>query len=153
MDLGAFAAAVAFARKGGSYFISDYSGLWKRNPALAALMAAFLVSLAGAPPMAGLWAKLFVFLAAINSEVYWLAVVMGMNAVIAAFYYLAVVRKMFFEEPENADPVVVPAILRVAMGVAALVLFATAIYPKIVTTVADRAGVTEGSKEVLEADL
>jgi NADH-quinone oxidoreductase subunit N len=153
MDLGAFAAAVSFARKGGSYFISDYSGLWKRNPALAALMAGFLVSLAGAPPMAGLWAKLFVFLAAINSEVYWLAVVMGVNAVIAAFYYLAVVRRMFFDEPEDAQPVVVPMLLKVAMGVAALALFATAVYPKVITDVADKAGVTEQTEQVVEAGL
>ncbi|CAN5508451.1 hypothetical protein BH18ACT16_BH18ACT16_15610 [soil metagenome] len=71
MDLGAFAAAVAFARKTGNYFLSDYAGIWRRSPVLATLMAGFLLSLAGTPPMAGAWAKLFVFAAAINSEVYW----------------------------------------------------------------------------------
>ena len=97
MDLGAFAAAVAFARRGGSYFIDDYTGLWQRSPVLATLLAGFLISLAGVPPMAGFWAKLFVFLATIDAEVYWLAVVMGVNAVIAAWYYLAVVKRMFFD--------------------------------------------------------
>jgi len=138
MDLGAFAAAVAFARKGGSYFIRDYSGLWRRSPVLATLMAAFLISLAGAPPMAGAWAKLFVFLATINAKVYWLAVVMGVNAVVAAWYYLAVVRRMFFETPEDDAEVEVPMLLRAAMGFAAVALLALFVYPPIITELADR---------------
>ena len=138
MDLGAFAAAVAFARKTGTYFISDYSGLWSRSPVLATLMAGFLLSLAGTPPMAGAWAKLFVFAAAINSEVYWLAAVMGVNAVIAAWYYLAVVKRMFLDPPEAEDPIEVPYLLRATMGVAALALLAVFIYPAFITSLADK---------------
>jgi NADH-quinone oxidoreductase subunit N len=138
MDLGAFAAAVAFARRGGTYFIDDYSGLWQRSPALALLLAGFLISLAGAPPMAGAWAKLFVFLAAIGAQVYWLAIVMGVNAVVAAWYYLAVVKRMFFDPPEVSEPVEVPPLLRAAMGVAALALVAVFIYPPLITELAER---------------
>jgi NADH-quinone oxidoreductase subunit N len=138
MDLGAFSAAVAFARRGGTYFIDDYSGLWQRNPSLALLLAGFLISLAGAPPMAGAWAKLFVFLAAIRAEVYWLAVVMGLNAVVAAWYYLAVVKRMFFDAPEVAEPVEVPYLMRAAMGAVALLLVAAFIYPPIITQLAER---------------
>jgi NADH-quinone oxidoreductase subunit N len=138
MDLGAFAAAVAFARKTGTYFISDYSGLWSRSPVLATLMAGFLLSLAGTPPMAGAWAKLFVFAAAINSEVYWLAAVMGVNAVIAAWYYLAVVKRMFLDAPEAEEPIEVPYLLRATMGVAALALLAVFIYPAFITSLADK---------------
>ncbi|MGH2806774.1 MAG: NADH-quinone oxidoreductase subunit N [Actinomycetota bacterium] len=137
MDLGAFAAAVAFARRGGSYFIADYSGLWQRSPVLATMMAAFLISLAGAPPVAGFWAKLFVFLATIQAEVYWLAVVMAVNAVIAAWYYLFVVKKMFFEVPEADEPVEVPYLMRLAMGVAALALLVATVYPGIITKLAE----------------
>jgi len=138
MDVGAFAAAVAFARRGGTYFISDYSGLWQRSPVLATLLAGFLISLAGAPPMAGAWAKLFVFLATIEAEVYWLAAVMGVNATIAAWYYLVVVKKMFFEAPEeDASPVEVPSLLRVAMGLAALALVVAFVYPPIITELAE----------------
>ena len=137
MDLGAFAAAVAFARKGGSYFISDYAGLWSRSPVLATLMTGFLLSLAGVPPMAGAWAKLFVFLAAIEAENVWLAAVMGINAVIGAWYYLAVVKKMYFDPVEVDEPVEVPFMLRVAMGVAAVVLVAAFIYPPLITNLAE----------------
>ena len=138
MDLGAFAAAVSFARKTGTYFISDYSGLWSRSPVLATLMAGFLLSLAGTPPMAGAWAKLFVFAAAINSEVYWLAAVMGVNAVIAAWYYLAVVKRMFLDSPESDDLIEVPYLLRATMGVVAIALVAVFIYPSLVTSLADK---------------
>ncbi len=138
MDLGAFAGAVAFARKTGTYFISDYSGLWSRSPVLATLMAGFLLSLAGTPPMAGAWAKLFVFAAAINSEVYWLAAVMGVNAVIAAWYYLAVVKRMFLDAPEAEEPIEVPYLLRATMGVAAVALLAVFVYPAFITSLADK---------------
>jgi NADH-quinone oxidoreductase subunit N len=138
MDLGAFAAAVAFARKGGTYFIDDYAGLWQRSPALALLLAGFLISLAGAPPMAGAWAKLFIFLAAIEAGVYWLAVVMGVNAVVAAWYYLAVVKRMFFEAPQVSEPVEVPYLLRAAMGLTALALVVAFIYPPVITELAER---------------
>ena len=122
MDVGAFAAAVAFARRGGSYFIDDYKGLWNRSPVLAVMLTAFLVSLAGVPPLAGTWAKLYVFLATLNAEVWWLAAVMGLNAVIAAFYYLAVVKRMFFDAAEDDAPVEVPYILRASMGFCAALL-------------------------------
>jgi NADH-quinone oxidoreductase subunit N len=122
MDVGAFAAAVAFARRGGSYFIDDYKGLWNRSPVLACMMTAFLVSLAGVPPLAGTWAKLYVFLATLNAEVWWLAAVMGLNAVIAAFYYLAVVKRMFFDSAEDDAPLDVPYMLRASMGFCAALL-------------------------------
>jgi NADH-quinone oxidoreductase subunit N len=84
------------------------------------------------------WAKLFVFFAAINAHVYWLAIAMGVNAVIAAWYYLAVVKRMFFDAPEVAEPVEVPYLLRAAMGVAALLLLAAFAYPPLVTHLAAR---------------
>jgi NADH-quinone oxidoreductase subunit N len=137
MDLGAFAAAVAYADRGGTYFIHDYAGLWDRNPSLALLMAGFLLSLAGAPPMAGVWAKVFVFLAAVNAEVYWLAAVVGINAVIAAFYYLAVVKRMFMDPGETTEPFEVPYLMRAAMGVAALALFVGCLYPGFLTNLTE----------------
>lgn len=89
--------------------------------------------------MAGAWAKLFVFLATIDAQVYWLAVVMGLNATIAAWYYLAVVKRMFFDTTVvSTEPVEIPAILRVVMGAAAAILFATFVYPPLITELAER---------------
>jgi NADH-quinone oxidoreductase subunit N len=105
---------------------------------LALLFGGFLVSLAGAPPMAGLIAKLFVFAATIEAEVYWLAIVMGVNTVIAAWYYLAVIKKMFFETPEIDEPVEVPYLMTAAMGLATAVLVGLLIYPALLIDLADR---------------
>ena len=135
MDLGAFAAAISFARRGGTYFISDYSGLWRRSPVLATLMAGFLLSLAGVPPMAGAWAKLFVLIPAVDRNLT-LGIIVAVNAVVAAWYYLAVVKRMFLDAPEVSDAVEVPYLLRVAMGVAALALVAAFVYPPMITELA-----------------
>jgi NADH:ubiquinone oxidoreductase subunit 2 (subunit N) len=62
---------------------------------------------------------------------------MAVNAVIAAWYYLFVVKKMFFEVPESEEPVEVPYLLRLAMGVAALALFAAFVYPALITKLAE----------------
>ncbi|MGH2748330.1 MAG: NADH-quinone oxidoreductase subunit N [Actinomycetota bacterium] len=138
MDAGAFGAAIAFHERGGSYFINDYSGLWIRSPALALMMSGFLISLAGAPPMAGVWAKLLVFRATIDANVIWLAIVMGINAVVAAWYYLLVVKKMFLEAPEIEEPIAVSPMLRAAMGVATAGLVAGFIYLPIISDLAER---------------
>ena len=151
MDLGAFSAAISFARRGGSYFISDYAGLWGRSPALAALMAAFLLSLAGVPPLAGAWAKLFVFLATIDAQVYWLALVMGVNAVIAAWYYLAVVKRMFFDRAEVAEPIETPYLMRLVMGLAVLFLVVTFAVPALVTNVVEDSVLTPAGTEAAAA--
>ena len=137
MDLGAFGAAISFGRQGGTYFIDDYKGLARRSPVLALLLTGFLISLAGVPPMAGAWAKLFVFLATIEAEVYWLAVVMGVNAVIAIWYYLAVVKRMYFDPADVEEPVEVPYLLTASMGIAAAALVAAFVYPPIVTHLAE----------------
>lgn len=133
MELGAFAAAIGFGRRYGSYFIADYAGLWRRSPLLAVALAAFLISLAGAPPLAGTWAKLFIFLAALDHGAYFLAGVMGVNTVIAAWYYLAIVRRMFFEEPETDVAVEPPRLIRATVVAAGAVLLVLFVYPVLVT--------------------
>lgn len=130
METGAFASAIAYGRRGGGYFIGDYAGLFSRSPGLALAMTTFLFSLAGVPPFAGWAAKFFVFRAAINAEAGWLAVAMAVNTVIALFYYAAVVRQMFFEPPgEVTAPVEIPALLRTAITIAAVVVLVVGVLP------------------------
>jgi NADH:ubiquinone oxidoreductase subunit 2 (subunit N) len=75
-----------------------------------------------------------------NAKVYWLAIVMGVNAVVAAWYYLAVVKRMFFDDPspEAVAPVEVPSLLRIAMAVAAVILVVGGIYPRIISEFAEK---------------
>jgi len=96
-NLGAFAVVVAFEYKGGSNQIKDYSGLIKRSPLLAGTMVVFLLSLIGIPGTGGFIGKLMVFGSALRVEYYFLAVIAIVNSVVAGFYYLNVIRYMFFQ--------------------------------------------------------
>ncbi len=100
MTLGAFGCILAM-RRGDSYVenVSDLAGLSRTHPGLAFFFAMLLFSLAGIPPLAGFFAKFYVFLAAIKAQLYTLAVIGAIATVIGAYYYLALVKTMYFDEP------------------------------------------------------
>jgi len=105
MAAAAFAAIIVMSRRGfEADKVSDFRGLWQRNPGHALLVLFVMASLAGIPPFLGFWAKLEVIRAALAGGLTWLAIVAVVCAVIGAFYYLRVIRAMFFEEPEGEGP-------------------------------------------------
>jgi NADH-quinone oxidoreductase subunit N len=115
--LGAFAAILAM-RRGGAMIedIQSLAGLARTKPAMAFLLGAILFSLAGIPPLAGFFAKYYVFLAAVQSGLYVLAVIGVVTSVIGAYYYLRIVKIMYFDEPEAGfEPL--PAELGAVLGV------------------------------------
>ena len=116
MTLGAFACILAMRRHDGMVEeITDLSGLAKTNPIMAFMLAMILFSLAGIPPLAGFFAKFYVFLAAIEAQLYALAVIGVLASVVGAFYYLRIVKIMYFDEPaEGFDSM--PGELRVILG-------------------------------------
>jgi NADH-quinone oxidoreductase subunit N len=104
MNLGAFLVVIAIYDSVGSFDLKDYAGLWKRSPLLTAAMGIFLLSLMGIPPFAGFLAKFYVLAAVVRAGLGWLAVVGVLNAAIAAFYYMKVLRAMFVEDDRTPDP-------------------------------------------------
>ena len=99
-NAGAFGVILAMRRSGVmAEEISDLSGLARTRPGLAFVFAAMMLSLAGIPPLAGFFAKFYVFLAAINAHLYVLAVLGVLASVIGAYYYLRIVKIMYFDEP------------------------------------------------------
>ncbi|MCF6321715.1 MAG: NADH-quinone oxidoreductase subunit NuoN [Rhizobiaceae bacterium] len=103
MTLGTFACILAMRRKSGMVEeIKDLSGLAKNNPVLALFMTLLMFSLAGIPPLAGFFAKYFVFLAAIEAELYALAIIGVLSSVVGAFYYLRIIKIMWFDEGEDS---------------------------------------------------
>ena len=82
--------------------INDLSGLSKTHPMMAAALAVFMFSMAGIPPLAGFFGKFFVFKAAVDAQLYWLAVIGVLASVVSAFYYLSIVKLMYFDEPAEA---------------------------------------------------
>jgi NADH-quinone oxidoreductase subunit N len=100
MTLGAFACILAMRREEGPIeTISELAGLARTNGPMAFLFAMLLFSLAGLPPLAGFFAKFYVFLAAIKAGLYVLAVIGVIASVIGAYYYLLIVKVMYFDEP------------------------------------------------------
>ena len=117
-NLGTFVVVIAFEQATGSNQIEDYAGLARRSPALAAAMLIFLFSLTGVPGTGGFIGKLFVFGAAIQVQFYVLAIVGIVNSVIGAFYYLNVVRYMFFEPgTEGTSAINTSPAIKVTLGV------------------------------------
>ena len=103
MNVGTFACILCMRRRDGMVEgIEDLKGLSKTNPMMAAMLAAFMFSMAGIPPLAGFFGKLYIFLAAIQAELYTLAVIGVLSSVVAAFYYMRIVKLMYFDEPSEA---------------------------------------------------
>ena len=103
MTLGTFAIIIAMKRNGQPVeTIGDFAGLSRTNPVLAFFFAMLLFSLAGVPPLAGFFGKFYVFLAAVNSGLFTLAVLGVLTSVIGVFYYLSIVKVMYFDEPKGA---------------------------------------------------
>jgi NADH-quinone oxidoreductase subunit N len=103
MTLGSFACVLSMRRKGGNVEeIAELSGLAKTDLTLASILALLMFSLAGIPPLAGFWAKWYVFLPAIKAGLYPLAVIGVVSSVIGAYYYLRIVKVMFFDDAVEA---------------------------------------------------
>ncbi len=103
MNVGTFAVILCMRQKNRMVEgISDLAGLSRTHPVMAVMMAIFMFSLAGIPPLAGFFGKLYVFLAAVEAGLYTLAVIGVVTSVVSAFYYLRIVKIMFFDEPAES---------------------------------------------------
>jgi len=102
-NVGAFAVVTAIETDTGKVELGDYTGLIRRSPWLAALLLIFLLSLAGIPPTGGFLGKFFVFGAAVYRQMWVLLAIAAINTVVAAFYYLNIVRYMFLTPPDAQE--------------------------------------------------
>jgi NADH-quinone oxidoreductase subunit N len=139
MNIGAFAVVAALQRRPGvTSQISTFAGLGRRAPLLSALMLLFLLSLTGIPPLAGFWAKWYVIQAAlqVGGWLTLLAVLVVINAAIAAFYYLRVAVVMYMRDPaENAPPITIGGETSAGLGIAAIGTVAIGLIPPVTIAV------------------
>ncbi|MEY9164146.1 NADH-quinone oxidoreductase subunit N [Sinorhizobium fredii] len=103
MTLGTFACILAMRRRDGEHVegIDDLAGLSQTNPFMATVLTILMFSLAGIPPLAGFFAKYFVFVAAIEAQLYGLAIIGVLASVVGAYYYLRVIKVMWFDEAKG----------------------------------------------------
>ncbi len=122
MTLGTFAAILSMRRGGKAVeTIEDLAGLARTDPTMAFFLAAMMFSLAGAPPLAGFFAKFYVFAAAIKAGLYGLAVIGVLASAVGAYYYLRIVKLMYFDEPAKAFDRAGP-VARIVLAVASLAI-------------------------------
>ena len=129
MTVGTFACILSMRRRDGAVEdIDDLAGLARNNAGMAFILAMLMFSLAGIPPLAGFFAKFYVFLAAIKAELYPLAVIGVLASVVGAYYYLRIVKIMYFDEPaDEFEPM--PMELRLVLGVAGVFVIFFFAYP------------------------
>jgi len=129
MTLGAFACVLAMRRSQGMVEeIDELSGLAQNNLAMATLLAILLFSLAGLPPLAGFFAKFYVFLAAVKEGMWALAVIGVLASVVGAYYYVRIVKIMFFDEPRERFAAIQPK-AGLVMGVTSIYILLYVVWP------------------------
>ncbi len=130
MNVGVFAVILSMRQKGRMLEgIDDLAGLSKTNPAMAVVMAVLMFSMAGVPPLAGFWGKFYVFMAAIEAHMYTLAILGVLSSVVSAYYYLRIIKVMYFDEAAEAFDRPVGRAMGVVMAVATLVVLAFTFLP------------------------
>lgn len=115
--------------------LDDFKGLNQRNPFFAAIMGIVMFSMAGVPPMVGFFAKWMVIKAAIEAGLLWLAIVAVVFAVMGAFYYLRVIKYMYFDEPENETAVTVPVDFGAALALNGMMIIGLGIFSSSLITI------------------
>ncbi len=128
--LAAFGVLLAISREGHEAdTLEDLAGLGKRNAFLATIMSVSMISLAGVPPLVGFYAKLSVLQAAVGAGFAWLAIVGVIMSVVGAFYYLRVIKFMFFDEPTDAVDIEIAGDVTAGLAVNGLAVVALGIAP------------------------
>jgi NADH-quinone oxidoreductase subunit N len=138
MNVGTFAVILCMRRDGKMIEeIGDLAGLSRTQPALALALAIFMFSMAGIPPLAGFFAKIYVFLAAIDAGLYGLAVIGVLASVVGAYYYLRIVKLMYFDEPVASFDRPIGRELQAVLVVSAFFVLFFFVYPGLVVDGAD----------------
>ncbi|VAW13836.1 NADH-ubiquinone oxidoreductase chain N [hydrothermal vent metagenome] len=139
MTAGTFAAVLSM-RRGDGYVedISELAGLSRTSPGMAFFLGVMMFSMAGIPPLAGFFAKFYVFLAAVEAGLFALAIIGVLASVVGAFYYLRIVKIMYFDEPAESFEPVLPS-LGAILAVAGVLVLAFVVYPAPLLVAADAA--------------
>jgi NADH-quinone oxidoreductase subunit N len=134
MNIGAFAVITHFSRQGEQYVeVADLAGLGWKQPVTAALFSIFLLSLIGVPLTGGFFGKFYIFKAALDAHLVWLAVLGLLNSAVAAYYYLRIIVVMYMQEPGEATANLPPlgAGIKAALWASALGTLILGIFPGI----------------------
>ena len=136
MNIGAFS-CILLMKRGGKYIeeIEELSGVSKNHPLMSLGLLIILFSLAGIPPLAGFFAKFYIFMAVIESEMYTLAIVGLVTTVLSAFYYIKIIKIMYFDEPKKPFEKFVDYRIHGPIFLSCILLVSFFIYPSILNEI------------------
>ena len=136
-NLTAFLVIIGVSKSIGTYQLSGFVGLWKKSPLISFILAISIISLLGIPPTVGFMAKVFIFSAAVNTDLTWLAIVAVINSVISAYYYLRILKISFVETDDNGSEISVNKIITgvTLMGVIGIIVLG--LFPSLVLEIAE----------------
>ncbi|MBP9219199.1 MAG: NADH:ubiquinone oxidoreductase subunit N, partial [Sterolibacterium sp.] len=132
MSLGAFGMILLLSRAGHeAENIDDFKGLNQRNSWFAAMMAILMFSMAGIPFFVGFWAKFLVLLAVVDAGMLWLAIFAVAFSLFGAFYYLRIIKLMYFDAPADKTPIQAGFDMRILLSINALAVAVLGMFPQI----------------------
>ena len=143
MNIGTFGVILCMRRQGRLVEgIEDLAGLARTQPMLAAALAIFMFSMAGIPPLAGFFAKFYIFMAAIDARLFWLAVLGVVTSVVGAYYYVRIVKIMYFDEPKGAFDPGIGREMQAVVLISAMVILFFIVFPSPIVGAAELASAT-----------
>lgn len=143
-NLGAFGALALIGQAVGGDDMSDMNGLARRNLPLAILFTLCILSLAGIPPLAGFFAKFYVFMAAWQGGAWPVVIVAVVMTIVSLYYYLRFLRAIFIEAPASSEPIAMPRAMQATLIVSALLILVLGLYPNLVLSVIDQVQLVAG---------
>ena len=130
MSIAAFGVVILLNNKGfESELISDFKGLGKRSPWFALMMLIVMLSMAAIPPYIGFYSKFFILQQVVNSGFIELAIIAVIFAVISAYYYLQIIKSMYFDESDNTSPISSSMDTQLVLSINSVLILAVGLFP------------------------
>jgi NADH-quinone oxidoreductase subunit N len=143
-NLGAFGALAVVSEALGGDDMADLNGLWRRNIGLTLMLTLMVLSLAGVPPLAGFWAKFFVFMAGYQAGAIWLVGIAVVMTIVSLYYYLMFLKAMWMNEPKSLDPLPTPPAMNATLIVATALVLLLGLFPNVIWNILSQAVLVAG---------
>ena len=143
-NLGAFGALAVVSEAIGGDDMSDLNGLWKRNIGLTLMLTLLVLSLAGVPPLAGFWAKFFVFMTGYKAGAVWLVAIAVVMTIISLYYYLHFLKAMWMNPPKDETRIPTPLAMNVTLIISTALVLLMGLFPNVIWNLLSQATLVAG---------
>ena len=143
-NLGAFGVLAVVAEAIGGDELADLDGLWQRNLGLTLMMTLLVLSLAGVPPLAGFWAKFFVFMTGYKAGAVWLVVIAVVMTIVSLYYYLRFLKAMWINAPRSSAPIPTPPSMNASLIASTVLVLVLGLFPNLIWNILNQATLVAG---------